>query len=72
MKCFIDYKKKLIKADLEDYESAINQLCGHRLRKARSIHSPDLSLSEVQDTISELKEGRCIEPTCCNNAKYDK
>ena len=41
----------------------MNQLCRHRLRKAISTHSPAFSLSEVQDAISELKEGRCIDPT---------
>ena len=56
-------QKRLIKVDLKDYESAMNQLCRHRFRKARSNHSSDISLSEVQDAISELKEGRCIDPT---------
>ena len=45
----------------KDYESAINQLCKHRLSKATS--NPDFSLSEVQDAISELKERRCIDST---------
>ena len=63
MKCFIGYRKGLIRANLKDYESAINQLCRHRLHKARSAHSPDFSLSEVRDAIPELKEGRRIDPT---------
>ena len=41
----------------------MNQLCRHRLHKARTTHSPDFSLSEVRDAISELKQGRCIDPT---------
>ena len=56
-------QKRLIRAYLKDYESAVNQLCRHTLCKASSTHSPDFSLSEVQDAISELKEGRCIDPT---------
>ena len=40
----------------------MNQLCRHRLHKARTTHSPDFSLSEVRNAISELKEGRCIDP----------
>ena len=56
-------QKRLIKADIKDYVSAMNQLCRHRLHKARSTHSPDFSLSELEDAISELKEGRCIDPT---------
>ena len=50
-------QKRLIKANLKDYESAMNQVCRHRLRKARLNHSPDFSLSEVQDAIYELKKG---------------
>ena len=38
----------------------MNQLCRHRLHKSRIT---DFSLSEVQNAISELKEGRCIDPT---------
>ena len=60
---FHQLQKRLIRANLKDYESAMNQLCRHRLHKARTTHSPDLSLSEVQNAISELKEGRCIYPT---------
>ena len=56
-------QKRLIRANLKDYESAMNQLCRHRLHKARTNHSPDFSLSEVRNAISELKEGRCIDPT---------
>ena len=56
-------QKRLIRANLKDYESAMNQLCRHRLHKARTTHSPDFSLSEVRNAISELKEGRCIDPT---------
>ena len=41
----------------------MNQLCRHKLHKARTTHSPDFCLSEVRNTISELKEGRCIDPT---------
>ena len=40
----------------------MNKLCRHRLHKARTTHSPDFSLSEVGNAISELKEGRCIDP----------
>ena len=38
-------------------------LCRHRLHKARTTHSPDFSWSEVRNAISELKEGRCTDPT---------
>ena len=38
-------------------------LCRHRLHKARTTHSPDFSWSEVRNGISELKEGRCTDPT---------
>ena len=81
-------QKRLIRANLKNYESAMNQLCRHRLHKARTTHSPDFSLSEVRNAISELKEGRCIDPTgfvrniyksrywtCAvyrDDAKYDK
>ena len=41
----------------------MNQFCRHRLHKARTTHSPDFSLSEVRNATSELKEGRCIDPT---------
>ena len=33
------------------------------MHKARTTHSPDCSLSEVRNAISELKEGRRIDPT---------
>ena len=56
-------QKRLIRGNLKDYESAMNQLCRHRLHKARTAHSPDFSLSEGRNAISELKEGRCIDPT---------
>ena len=56
-------QKRLFRANLKDYESAMNQLCRHRLHKATTTHSPDFSLSEVRNAISELKEGRCIDPT---------
>ena len=81
-------QKRLIRANLKDYESAMNQLCRHGLHKARTAHSTDLFLNEVRNAISELKEGRCIDPTgfvtniyksrywtCavyCDDAKYDK
>ena len=55
-------QKRLFRTNLKDYESAMNRLCRHRLHKARTIHSPDFSLSEVRNAISELKEGRCIDP----------
>ena len=60
---FHQLQKRLIRANLKDYESAMNQLCRHRLHKARTTHSPDFSLSGVRNAISELKEGRCIDPT---------
>ena len=60
---FHQLQKRLIRANLKDYESAMNQLCRRRLHKARTTHSPDFSLSEVRNAISELKEGRCIDPT---------
>ena len=55
--------EKIDQGKSQDYESAMNQLCRHRLHKARTTHSPDFSLSEVQNAISELKEGRCVDPT---------
>ena len=36
---FYRLQKRLIRANLKDYESAMNQLCRHRLHKARSTHS---------------------------------
>ena len=48
-------QKRLIRANLKDYESAMNQLCRHRLHKAKTTQSPDFSLSEVRNAISELK-----------------
>ena len=54
---------RLIRANLKDYESAMNQLCRHRLHKARTTNSPDFSLSKVRNAISELKKGKCIDPT---------
>ena len=51
-----------IRTDLKGYESTMNQLCRHRLHKARTNHSPDFSLSDVRNAISELKEGTCIDP----------
>ena len=54
---FHQLQKRMSRANLKDYECAMNQLCRHKLHKARSTHSPDFSLSEVRDAISELEEG---------------
>ena len=38
-------QKRLVRANLKDYESAMSQLCRQKLHKTRTTHSPGLSLS---------------------------
>ena len=46
-------QKRFIRANLKDYESAMNQLCRHRLHKARTTHSP---LREIRSWVFLIQE----------------
>ena len=48
---------------LEDYERLQNKLCMARLKVASKVKTPDFSINEVKHAVSELKSGKCSDPT---------
>ena len=56
-------RKREIKSGLEDYESLQNKLCMARLKAASKVKTPDFSINEVKHAVSELKFGKCSDPT---------
>ena len=56
-------RKRKIKPGLEDYERLQDKLCMARLKVASKIKTPDFSINEVKHAVSELKTGKCSDPT---------
>ena len=56
-------RKREIKSGLEDYESLQNKLCMARLKAASKVKAPDFSINEIKHAVSELKSGKCSDPT---------
>ena len=49
--------------ELERYENIQNKLCMARIKASEKARSPDFSLDEIKHAVSELKTGRCMDPT---------
>ena len=48
---------------LESYENIRNKLYMARIKASEEVRSPDYSLDEIKHAVSELKTGRCMDPT---------
>ena len=55
-------RKRDIKDELEQYEAIQNNLCKIRLIACQENCSPDFTLTEVRQAVSELKSGKCVDP----------
>ena len=49
--------------ELKHFELVQNSLCKMRLRKCSKSPSPDFTLDEVQKVLTELKSGKCRDPS---------
>ena len=62
-----EFQHRLRKIDvmpeLERYENIQNKLCVERIKGSEKVSSPDFSLDEIKHAVSELKTGRCMDPT---------
>ena len=56
-------RKREIKSGLGDYERSQNKLCMARLKVASKVKTPNCSINEVKHAVSELKTGKCSDPT---------
>ena len=56
-------RKREIRSGLEDYESLQNKLCMARLKVASKVETADFSINEIKHVVSELKSGKCSDPT---------
>ena len=54
-------RKRLIRADLKEFEGVVNNLCRQRLQKAKLKISTKFTLKEVQCAIQEIKSGKCVD-----------
>ena len=52
-----------IDSELKHFELVQNSLCKMRLRKCSKSPSPDFTLDEVQKVLTELKSGKCRDPS---------
>ena len=55
-------RKRNIKDELKQYEAIQNNLCKIRLIACQDNCSPDFTLTEVRQAVSELKSGKCVDP----------
>ena len=55
-------RKRDIKDELKQYETIQNNLCKIRLISCQDNCSPDFTLTEVRQAVSELKSGKCVDP----------
>ena len=55
-------RKRDIKDELKQYEAIQNNLCKIRLIACQDNCSPDFTLTEVRQAVSELKSGKCVDP----------
>ena len=55
--------KREIKLGLEDFQSLQKKLCMARLKVASKVKTPDFSINGVKHAVSELKTGKCSNPT---------
>ena len=55
-------RKRDIKDELKQYEAIQNNLCKIRLIACEDNCSPDFTLTEVRQVVSELKSGKCVDP----------
>ena len=56
-------RKRDVMSELERYESIQNKLCMARIKASEKVRSPDFSFEEIKHAVSELKPGRCMDPT---------
>ena len=56
-------RKRDVMPELERYESIQNKLCMARIKASEKVRSPDFSFDEIKHAVSELKTGRCMDPT---------
>ena len=54
--------KREIKDELKQYEAVQNKLRKIRLIACQDNCSPDFTLTEVRQAVSELKSGKCVDP----------
>ena len=54
--------KREISEDLQDYENIRNLVCQLRLKTCLGKVSPDFTMQELSKPISELKNGKCVDP----------
>ena len=54
--------KREISEDLQDYENIRNLVCHLRLKTCLCKVSPDFTMQELSKGISELKNGKCVDP----------
>ena len=55
-------RKRDLKDELKQYEAIQNNLCKTRLIACQDNCSPDFTLTEVRQAVSELKSGKCVDP----------
>ena len=56
-------RKRDVMPELERYESIQNKLCMARIKASEKVRSADFSFDEIKHAVSELKSGRCMDPT---------